>query len=62
MTVESFAEVHEAFKKQKDDNVKMHTPLNHLNIMRINGHRIRNNGTKLGKPTKDDAPYIFNNK
>ena len=51
--VESFAEVHEAFNKQKDDNVKMHTPLNHLNIMRISGHRIRNNGTKLGKPTKD---------
>ena len=31
--VESFAEVHEAFKKQKDDNVKMYTPLNHLSIM-----------------------------
>ena len=27
--VESFAEVHKAFNKQKNDNVKMHTPLNH---------------------------------
>ena len=40
----------------------MHTPLNHLSIMRINGPRIRNNGTKLGKPTKDNAPYLFYSK
>ena len=30
--------------------------------MKINGPRIRNNGTKLGKPTKDNAPYLFNSK
>ena len=45
-----------AFKTQKDDNVKMHTPQNHLRIMRINGPRIRNNGTKMGKPTKTMHP------
>ena len=60
--VASFEEVHEAFKNQKDDDVKMHTPLNHLSIMRINGPRIRNNGTKLGKPNKDTAPFLFNSK
>ena len=40
----------------------MHKPLDHLSIMRINGPKIRNNGTKLGKPTKDTAPYLFNSK
>ena len=24
--------------------------------------RIRNNGTKMGKPTKNNAPYLFNSK
>ena len=40
----------------------MYTPLNHLSIMRINSPRIRNNGTKLGKPTNDIAPLLFNSK
>ena len=35
--VESFEEVHEAFKNQNNDNVKMHTQLNHLSIKRTNG-------------------------
>ena len=60
--VESFEEVHKAFKTQKDDNVKMHTPLNHLSILRTNYPRIRNNGTRMGKPTQNNAPYLFNSK
>ena len=59
---ESFPEVHKAFKTQKADNVKMHTPLNHIGIIRINGPRIRNNGTRMGKPTQNNAPYLFNSK
>ena len=31
--VESFAEAHKVFKTQKADNVKLHTPLNHLSII-----------------------------
>ena len=60
--VESFEEVDKAFKTQKDDNIKMHTPLNHLSIIRTNGPRIRNNGTRMGKPTQNNAPYLFNSK
>ena len=61
--VASFEEVHEAFKNQKDDNVKMYTPMEHLNIiMRINNPRIMNNGITLGKPTEDTAPFLFNSK
>ena len=60
--VESFEEVHKAFKTQNDDNVKMHTPLNHLSIIRTNGPRIRNNGTRMGKPTQNNAPYLINSK
>ena len=36
--------------------------MDHLNILRINNPRIRNNGIKLGKPTKDTAPFLFNSK
>ena len=35
--VESFQEVHTAYKDLKDDNIKMYTPLDHLKIIRING-------------------------
>ena len=59
--VESFEEVHKAFN-QKEDNVKMHTPMDHLSIIRTNGPRIRNNGTRMGKPTQLNAPYLFNSK
>ena len=60
--IESFEEVHKAYKDQKDDNIKMYTPMDHLQIIRINGPRIRNNGTKMGKPTQENAPYLFNSK
>ena len=30
--------------------------------MRVNNPRIRNNGIKLGKPTKENPPFLFNNK
>ena len=35
--VESFQEVHTAYKDLKEDNIKMYTPLDHLKIIRING-------------------------
>ena len=60
--IASFEEVHDAFKSKKDDNVIMHTPIYHFSIMRVNNPRIRNNGIKLGKPTKENAPFLFNNK
>ena len=60
--IESFQEVHNAYKDLKDDNIKMHTPMDHLKIIRINGPRIRNNGIKMGNPKQKNAPYLFNNK
>ena len=42
--------------------MNMHTPLNHLSIIRTNGPRIRNNGTRMGKPTQVNAPYLINSK
>ena len=60
--VESFQEVHTAYKDLKEDNIKMYTPLDHLKIIRINGPRIRNNGTKMAIPTPENAPYLFNTK
>ena len=60
--VESFEEVHKAFKNQKEDNIKMHTPMDHLSIIRTNGPMIRNNGTRMGKQTQINAPYLFNSK
>ena len=50
--VESFEEVQKAFKNQKEDNIIMHSPMDHLSIIRTNGPRIRNNGTRMGKPTQ----------
>ena len=61
--VESFQEVHTAYKLLPDDNIKMNTPLDHLKkIIRINGPRIRNGGMKMGSPTLANAPYLFNEK
>ena len=50
--IESFEEVHKAYKDQKDDNITMYTPMDHLSIIRTNGPRIRNNGTRMGKSTQ----------
>ena len=33
--IESFEEVHKAYKDQKDDNITMYTPIDHLSIIRI---------------------------
>ena len=60
--IESFEEVHKAYKDQKDDNITMYTPIDHLSIIRTNGPRIRNNGTRMGKPTQLNVPYLFNSK
>ena len=42
--------------------MNIHTPLNHLSIIIIIGPRINKNGTRMGKPTQNNAPYLFNSK
>ena len=45
--VASFEEVHEALKNQKDDNVTMHTPMDHINMVTVSQNHQKKEEEKM---------------